>query len=399
MIRARSSSPSQPQLPSELISQIIDELSGNWRTLQACSLAASIFRELSQKILFKSLTIDLKKKNASANTRLDNAMSLNEKLGTYVQTLHLQVRPNCQTRGILKRLSLLRSLNINGLWEMSETMYTYGQRTEWPELPHGVQQDILDLLRTRTLEKLTFSDLSGFPLGFLKRCPHLKDLRLLVDSITPDALVDYSGGQPYDASLTRGYLESLTIVEASATQVIMDTLNDPTSLLSLSCLQRFNTLVIQSERDTTELKGVMDLAAASLEVIGVSLLFLVDSPHDAVVDISKLVKLRVICVRTGRPACGSLCFATAMFETIPEQNVVEELQLKIAGDVLERDDEEALGALDDLLTRERHAKRLRRVLVMTRSHDDDQIRSVVLQKLTKLKFKGLLEFQLKHVAQ
>ncbi|KAG6863459.1 hypothetical protein C0991_005663, partial [Blastosporella zonata] len=132
----------------------------------------------------------------------------------------------------------------------------------------------------------------------------------------------------------------------------MDTLNHPTSSLLTSRLKQFCTVI--EDDDCNNFLGFL-VAAPSLENIQIE--FMGEPSHDSVVDISNLVNLRVIHIVIYPPTFTSLRFAVITFEIIPEQNLIEEVHLTMAeSGLLEPHDEEALKMLDDLLTRERHAK-------------------------------------------
>lgn len=243
-------------LPQELVDYIVAELSGDWRSLEACSLAAKSFREPSQKALFKNLTLY---QESPANIRLHDAMSSNTHLQTYVQTLRLKLPQIGGSIAVLRKLTSLRSLHIEGVFFV-----------HWPALCYQLQQDLLYLIQSRTLQQLILEHLSGFPLGILHHCPQLKDLQLLSFYDPEVKSIDL----PNDGELvTRGHLESLTTVSFSITRMVMDILTDPRSRLSLSCLRRFNSVVSHTyPLDMMQFQRVLNYAAGSLEIISVIIL-------------------------------------------------------------------------------------------------------------------------------
>ncbi|KAG6817385.1 hypothetical protein H0H87_009572 [Tephrocybe sp. NHM501043] len=379
---------SQIQLPLELINDIIVELSGDWRSLEACSLTAHVLREPSQKALFKILTIDLDPTNIAVNNRLNDVMASNKLLGTYVKTLRLKIRSTYNTTGALKRLPFLRSLSIDGSDGRFDTPLNRHQITIWPRISYELQLDLLDLVRPPMLEELTFTSFSDFPLGVLKNCPHLKNLHY-IGCMPPPQPEDDDITEPH--CYTWGYLETLT-APAVATQLVMDSFNNSSSFLALSRLRRYNSLIYSGNRDIVTVQGVFDLAAPSLEIISITALL--DDIPGLHLDLRKLTNLRVVRIKTARPVSVAIRFAVTMLETIPEQNRIESVEFTITGNGAleeESEDEKCWNAMDNKLAQ---VKLLRRVSVMMiHSIADYQNQSKIRRWLTKLDSQGIIDFQ------
>ncbi|KAG6887310.1 hypothetical protein C0992_012894 [Termitomyces sp. T32_za158] len=313
-----STSPRSCPLPQELIDYIVVELSGDWRSLEACCLTAKCFRKPSQKALFKTLTLY---DGSLENTRLDDAMSSNTLLQTYVQTLRLRLSPKPKVMPVLRKFTSLRSLRIEAFVLC------------WMNIHSHLQQDILYLIQSRTLEQLIFQSLSGFPLGILRHCPQLKDLQFF-SSDRPEV-------KPIDL------LNDEEIVSFDFAHVVLPLTN---------CADRSS--------------GSMCL------------------------DLSGLTNLRVIHITWFGSVSLSLHFAATMFDTVSKQNKLQEIKFIFDGTYYPSEpDYGSWMRLDGMFTESAHLKISHFLIIMTHSTEDDECKFTILERLPKLQSKGLVEVQ------
>ncbi|KAF5381710.1 hypothetical protein D9615_005554 [Tricholomella constricta] len=388
------------QLPQELIDKIVLELSGNWQSLEACSVVSSSFRDVSQKLLFKVLTIDLHIRFKAANTRLCDAFTSNPRLGDHVRSLRVRTSNQMATADVLRMMPKLRSLEILGGGSFLTLICT-----RWPSIMDELKADILSICFLPTLEQLKMKRISQFPLAVLRRCPQLKDLQIpdnhLHDtsdrSSSMDILSSSVDHRVTDPPATRGYLESLTVFSPEVCQQILRTLRHPTSYLLLSRLRRHNGEIVH-ELSVTAFQAVLDFAAASLEIVHA--VILPDRPPDNYLDLSRLRNLRKVRLSTPRKCLPqNMLWACHALESIPEVNSVETVFLTFAGPPCAADsdvDPTLWGRIDELLTRERHSKTLRRVIVNTAryqniEHPDDALLPAIARGMPMLYSKGVVE--------
>ncbi|KNZ79684.1 NEDD8-activating enzyme E1 regulatory subunit, partial [Termitomyces sp. J132] len=327
--------------PQEFIDLIVVELSGDSIFLEVCSTTAKMFREVLQRAPFKTLRLS---HEPQRNAHLDDTMTSNTLLQTYVRALHLM-------------RSRLAANGWNSTPTCSKTYFSF--------------------IRGRTLERMILR-ISGFPFDILKDLQSLTFVK--PNSIDP----------PNDAEFPiRGHLESLTVIRLSVAGIVVDTLTDPHPSLSLSSLKRFNSAVsLPFLVDTMQFQKILDLAAHSLEIITIILLF---STWFHVSYLASLNNLRSIHV-TVNPSPVSLDLAAAMFDIVPEQNRLLDIKFVAVILALKRDQDVAYdiswSRLDELLARSSHLKISRLLNATVTSRSDDEFRSVVLQRLAKLRSRG-----------
>ncbi|KAG5339388.1 hypothetical protein C0989_004458 [Termitomyces sp. Mn162] len=156
-----------------------------------------------------------------------------------------------------------------------------------------------------------------------------------------------------------------------------------------------------------QFQKILDLAAHSLEIITIILLSgdvsfspnifssltnRTDSlPGFMCLNLASLNDLRSIHV-TVNPSPVSLDLAAAMFDIVPEQNRLLDIKFVAVILALKRDQDVAYdiswSRLDELLARSSHLKISRLLNATVTSRSDDEFRSVVLQRLAKLRSRG-----------
>ncbi|KAG5651495.1 hypothetical protein H0H81_008467 [Sphagnurus paluster] len=249
-------------LPPEIINAIILEFSGDFESLEACSRVSSYFCDISQQLLFKTLTIDLKPYPSIQYTNLQDIFSDNTRPGLCVRVLRLKVSPETAT-DVLYYMQHLRSISIE----------PHDSATPWSSMSEKLRAALITLLSLPTLVQLKIATESQIPLIFLRQCPQLKDLQIM-DQLPDHTLGNCPQSCPNFSRPTYGYFESLTAQSCDVCEEVLKGLTDrdPASRLSVNQLRRFNGEILDS-RSVDVFQKFINLCAGFLEIINIVILF------------------------------------------------------------------------------------------------------------------------------
>jgi len=254
-----------PHIPQEIIDAILDHLAGChessvvWRT---CALASKSLQQYSQKLLFRSITIDTERPSLS---RLHAVLEDNPHLGRHVRELVLFIESGSS--------SLIFDTLLNTLIMLTGvTTCTWVER--WPLSPTWPTQENLrtklyQFLRMPSIAKLVIHGADPVLVRFLTSCEQLESLAV---NIPPDVLQDSlilpgASISMMRSTLPSGPLEALFIHQ----KYIVALVHSLTSQSSRLRVTRLRKLALMGSFENFEeerrkaSQQVLDLCADSLE--------------------------------------------------------------------------------------------------------------------------------------
>lgn len=251
-------------IPPELIDAILDQFAGSyessaiWRT---CALVNKSFRPHSQRLFFRSITIDT---SLPALSRLHAVMENNPHLGTHVRELFLFIRPTGSPEILETLLGTLQ--RFTGV-----TSCTWAERlmpSQWPTV-ENLRPKLYQFLRLPSLIKANIHSADPTLVHFIASCEQLKSLAVNM----PSYYYDDRAISPRTISIStaaHGQLEALLIHQDCILSFVQ-------SFTSLSALRRLSHLrkltwigsFRRLEEEIQVSQQVLDLCAESLEELAV----------------------------------------------------------------------------------------------------------------------------------
>ncbi|KAF8069838.1 hypothetical protein FPV67DRAFT_1667758 [Lyophyllum atratum] len=242
----------------------------------------------------------------------------------------------------------------------------------WMSLPAAVRRDLRDMFSRPKLRTLSIIAMKDIPIRNLQLCSNLKMLEIWDITFYTDVEPDISpvSDPPIDPTNV-GSLETIWLRGDTVIQPLLVALEDASSLLSITRLRNF-TVEIWDDTNFIALQAVLELVGCNLEVLKLSRLHLITGDPA----LPNLHNLRHIHFRLEDLA--SIPHVSRILESVPRPNNLEEVSIYTTLDTCTMEasavDEGAWAwrAIDELLTRERHARRLRRVAVVVIMMDIDE---------------------------
>ena len=170
-----------PRLPQELIDVIIDQVDDR-ETLKACSLVASSFVCLSQRLLFHTVDLDyailIPRKKAYA--RFLRLLTLNPLLGTYVRSLRLG--DDSEDFGF-SRSWIINAKNLPQLFQLLPRLEIFSltfnsDERSWKSIPADIRSAFERLFCLPTVQAVSLEFIREFPPQLLFELMRLKRLSL-----------------------------------------------------------------------------------------------------------------------------------------------------------------------------------------------------------------------------
>ena len=170
-----------PRLPQELIVVIIDQVDDQ-KTLKACSLVASSFVYLSQRLLFHTIDLDapILTPRKKAYTRFLRLLTLNPHLGTFVRSLRLG--DDSDDFGF-SRSWIIHAKNLPQLFQLLPRLETFSltfnsDEMNWKSIPADIHSAFGRLFCLPTLQAVSLEFIRGFPSQLFFSLTRLKQLSL-----------------------------------------------------------------------------------------------------------------------------------------------------------------------------------------------------------------------------
>ncbi|KAF9545293.1 hypothetical protein CPC08DRAFT_755724 [Agrocybe pediades] len=249
-----------PNLPVELHKLIVDELEGDKKALEQCALTCRLYRNLAQKLLFKSVAVEFPtlsfRKSQPVTYKFIDIMRASPHIADYVQRLHIhRYRPMLDTVQSDESLSMvLRALPnvVDLVLGKGEMIYDLSQ------MPPAVHSAIMD--KCQILLSLTLRSISDVPLKIFDHLQRVETLTLKNTTFTNDpgmqtlqtapsrikhmtlvevTIQDVASPFPFlvKHKIGMGELESLTI-DITGPESLSQVLLSPTDLVAVRCLIR-----------------------------------------------------------------------------------------------------------------------------------------------------------------
>ncbi|GLB43064.1 hypothetical protein LshimejAT787_1205130 [Lyophyllum shimeji] len=334
-----------PHLPQEIVDEILDHLTGNTRTLRACSVVSPSFRGASQRKLFHAIVLDIR--DSAKVLRLYDALFSNSILASFIRSVSLLLGesndggPACDILRMLTRVQRLHLIN-------QDVVYNLGL---WQNIPESLQTCLLDVFSRTTCQTLILGEVL-FPLKHLQELTHLRHLQLhYVHSITYN---DDDGLRTAPDPPAKRPLESLTLCTSPAARRLLEALcaTPERPSLSLSYLRSCTFEAVQQSTD--EVQTILDLANEHLQTAYVGMYLDCAGRY---LDFSKLKALRMLRIHLAYAWSLQGAWLARVLATLPSQ--IEELEIRMdcpVGAISAKEWDE----IDAQLTQPRHIGTLRR---------------------------------------
>ncbi|KAJ7702758.1 hypothetical protein B0H17DRAFT_1194634 [Mycena rosella] len=156
------------RIPQELVDAIVDGVA-EARSMKSCALVASKFRNPSQRILLRSLTIKCgyKEQERSNYGALSSLLSESPHIAQHVKRLTLKLPAGQKDlqdveilQRVLARMTRVKHCSING---------TYIRDTRWSTLSASLASAVLDFITRQGLHSLAVACLEDLPNAVLLR--------------------------------------------------------------------------------------------------------------------------------------------------------------------------------------------------------------------------------------
>ncbi|PPQ98844.1 hypothetical protein CVT24_003398 [Panaeolus cyanescens] len=167
-----------PEIPSDVIDDIIDQLDSDFDTLKAISASSRIMRHLAQKRLFKTVYLNCYSRCLPNLRLLARASIHNPLLKTYVQYLKITISPrdfhNTELITFISQLTRVRALHLlNNAMLFSD---------EWQSIPLPFRTALTQVMQSS--ETLRLENISDMPISNLIHAQNLKTLILMDTTLT-----------------------------------------------------------------------------------------------------------------------------------------------------------------------------------------------------------------------
>ena len=248
--------PTINDLPTEVLTRILDYFQDDIDSLQTFSLISRPFLFICRRLLFSTLRIN--SLGSSFNHQCDRWMSiLNHstdfvaslrllELGPPVFRLHSLDRKLCSdhwTQIVNQRVPSIHDSRVQTIIRHAHNPQTLILRFEhqaWKDFSLTFHEAVVELIQRETVSSLSLEDVVDFPMVALSGCRHLRDLCLVSSNICESV---EAPGLFQNAALERskGYLESLTLFASDqCVETLINVLSSPQSLLYLTNLRRLS---------------------------------------------------------------------------------------------------------------------------------------------------------------
>ncbi|RDB30315.1 hypothetical protein Hypma_007071 [Hypsizygus marmoreus] len=308
--------PAVPEIPQDIIDTIIDELATDPSTLSACALAARSFRSPSQKHMYETIKMDLSPGHPSHTSvhRLLDILTTNPLLGTSVKSL-IVVLPHSNTEklsGISRLFPRLRKIVITC------SLVHEGGTSRWNAVAEELRVDLYRLMRSPSVEEISFHSIQGFPTRHLTTCGQLKAITLIdvepddsVESLVPPMPADtYTCPSP-----SVGQLRALHIQPWKRLSPFINHLTNPSSSLSLTRLREYRIELYKSSECFETFQTTSELIAGSLEKLTLEVYSLAYNATPVPFDLLSLKRLKALKVAIGWTTTPSLVWLQTFLET------------------------------------------------------------------------------------
>ena len=179
-----------PDIPQEIIQVVIDQVAGLHRgfaALKACALVSKSFRPHSQKLLFRSITIDTELPSLS---RLHAVLEDNPQLATHARELTLSIAPRSFPEILGTRVVDI----LTRFTGVTSCIWTERTSDHWPSFETRLRMRLYQFLWSPSLVKVGVHQADWVLVNFLASCEQLKSLAvnappeyLQYSTIFPDA--------------------------------------------------------------------------------------------------------------------------------------------------------------------------------------------------------------------
>ncbi|KAG6843817.1 hypothetical protein H0H87_012968 [Tephrocybe sp. NHM501043] len=247
--------PKIQRFPDELYEKIVSQVDKeDKQTMESCSLVNSVFREVAQRILYRSIvTTAYSYTNRGPHTK--PRWRTSARLCGYIEELLIYIAIEIITEiPDMQPLSRLKAMTL------CYTEFTdYG--VEWFEVPHQERRKVYELISAESVRFLRLERISGFPAKALAACKNLNSL-VLIESVVSDQDEDGIGFKA-DPTQPQGNICSARVINTSTEPLLETLFYSPASLTSMASLMKLEFL-INDDETYEDCQDLLDLTAPSL---------------------------------------------------------------------------------------------------------------------------------------
>ena len=197
-MRATATPPSQMSLPDDVLDYIFSFLQSDFRALKACAQSHPKIIPLVERHLYANIELVQVANTVTTETSGHDVRTVDSFVGllsdkphiaNYVRSLDIAVALDV-TKWLENLASILRMCSLlNKITFRSSTQPT-GELLEWVSLPENFRQAFLDCLHLPSMQAVSITLVSGFPMSALNHSKSVKSLTLCGWTPGPDFIVE-----------------------------------------------------------------------------------------------------------------------------------------------------------------------------------------------------------------